>query len=194
MSPDIPVCLARAHIYREYILRVVGKNDQRDWHETWKASSNFEDVQRELERLHALKTGENTATSESHSEFAMPLLSQVSYVTHRVFQQYWRTPSYIQNKYLLVILSALFIGFTFYKQNSTQTGLQNLIFGVFMLAATFATITQQVGPSKPPEILIASVERRDFPDCQCPPRLCSGSCHPNIRPDYAPVCNTTIPV
>lgn len=130
----------------EYILRVVGKNDQRDWHETWKASSNFEDVQRELERLHALKTGENTATSESHSEFAMPLLSQVSYVTHRVFQQYWRTPSYIQNKYLLVILSALFIGFTFYKQNSTQTGLQNLIFGVFMLAATFATITQQIMP------------------------------------------------
>jgi ABC-type multidrug transport system permease subunit len=30
-------------------------------------------------------------------------------------------------------MSALFIGFSFYKQNSTAAGLQNTIFGIFML-------------------------------------------------------------
>jgi ATP-binding cassette, subfamily G (WHITE), member 2, PDR len=30
-------------------------------------------------------------------------------------------------------MAALFIGFSFYKQNSSSTGLQNTIFGIFML-------------------------------------------------------------
>jgi ABC-type multidrug transport system permease subunit len=30
-------------------------------------------------------------------------------------------------------MSALFIGFSFYKQNTSSTGLQNTIFGIFML-------------------------------------------------------------
>jgi ABC-type multidrug transport system permease subunit len=30
-------------------------------------------------------------------------------------------------------MAALFIGFSFYKQNTTQTGLQNTLFAVFML-------------------------------------------------------------
>lgn len=30
-------------------------------------------------------------------------------------------------------MAALFIGFSFYKQNATQAGLQNTLFAVFML-------------------------------------------------------------
>ncbi len=36
-------------------------------------------------------------------------------------------------RYLLGIMAALFIGFSFYKQNSTSAGLQNTIFGIFMI-------------------------------------------------------------
>jgi len=34
---------------------------------------------------------------------------------------------------LLAIMSSLFVGFSFYKQNSTMAGLQNSVFGIFML-------------------------------------------------------------
>jgi ABC-type multidrug transport system permease subunit len=30
-------------------------------------------------------------------------------------------------------MAALFIGFSFYKQNTTEAGMQNTIFGIFML-------------------------------------------------------------
>ena len=36
-------------------------------------------------------------------------------------------------RFLLGIMSALFIGFSFYKQKATSSGLQNSIFAVFML-------------------------------------------------------------
>lgn len=39
----------------------------------------------------------------------------------------------IIHRYLLGIMAALFIGFSFYKQNTTSTGLQNTIFAIFMI-------------------------------------------------------------
>ena len=43
-------------------------------------------------------------------------------------------------------MAALFIGFSFYKQNSSQQGLQNTIFSVFMLTSIFSTLVQQIMP------------------------------------------------
>ena len=43
-------------------------------------------------------------------------------------------------------MSALFIGFSFYKQNSSQQGLQNQIFSIFMLTAILSTLVQQIMP------------------------------------------------
>lgn len=34
---------------------------------------------------------------------------------------------------MLGIMSALFVGFSFYKQNDTQAGLQNTLFAIFMI-------------------------------------------------------------
>ena len=47
---------------------------------------------------------------------------------------------------LLGVMSALFIGFSFYKQNSSQQGLQNVIFSVFMLTSILSTLVQQIMP------------------------------------------------
>ena len=47
---------------------------------------------------------------------------------------------------LLGVMSALFIGFSFYKQNSSQQGLQNIIFSVFMLTSILSTLVQQIMP------------------------------------------------
>lgn len=82
----------------------------------------------------------------AHSEFAMPFTKQLEMVTIRVFQQYWRTPSYIWGKLLLGIASAVFIGFSFYKADNSQQGLQDVIFSTFMITTIFTTLIQQIMP------------------------------------------------
>jgi len=127
----------------EYLLEV--GNDP-SFIEKWKNSEEFSAVQKELDRIHQEKKGEAPAgdTPEGHREFAMPFMSQLQYVTVRVFQQYWRTPSYVLGKFILGIASALFISFSFFKPGSTQQGFQNIIFAVFMITTIFTTLVQQV--------------------------------------------------
>ncbi|KAL3962911.1 hypothetical protein ACCO45_004434 [Purpureocillium lilacinum] len=84
--------------------------------------------------------------SREHAEFAMPFMTQVFIVTHRVFQQYWRMPSYIFAKFALAIFAGLFIGFTFFNVDNTEAGTQNVIFSVFMVTTIFTTLVQQIQP------------------------------------------------
>jgi ATP-binding cassette subfamily G (WHITE) protein 2 (PDR) len=134
----------------EYMLEIVNKGSSgqgQDWHEVWKASGERTAVNEELEMIHKEKMNEVVAGEEeegSHSEFAMPFTAQVSAVTYRVFQQYWRMPSYVFAKWALGVASGLFIGFSFFKSNSTQQGLQNVLFSAFMIATIFSSLVQQV--------------------------------------------------
>jgi ABC-type multidrug transport system ATPase subunit len=82
----------------EYMLDICGKKADRDWSEVWKTTPEALEVQAELDRIHDAKKNEPPAEQGSNTEFAMPLRSQIYYVTVRVFQQYWRTPSYISGK------------------------------------------------------------------------------------------------
>lgn len=111
----------------EYMLGIVnaGQNNKgEDWFDVWKQSEESKQVQAELDRIHAEKEKEASSTDAdttlSHSEFAMPLWFQLTEVTKRVFQQYWRMPSYVLAKWGLGIASGLFIGFSFY---SAKTGI-----------------------------------------------------------------------
>lgn len=47
----------------------------------------------------------NSADKSSYREFAAPFWVQLLEVQKRVFEQYWRTPSYIYSKLLLVVCS-----------------------------------------------------------------------------------------
>ncbi|KAH0522825.1 hypothetical protein TsFJ059_006614 [Trichoderma semiorbis] len=135
----------------EYMLEIVnnGVNDKgEDWPSVWKSSSEFEAVQTELDRLHEekLAEGSNVEDASSQSEFATPFATQLWEVTYRIFQQYWRLPSYIFAKFLLGIAAGLFIGFSFFNANSSLAGMQNVIFSVFMVTTIFSTIVQQIQP------------------------------------------------
>lgn len=97
----------------EYILETVtagasGTSEQ-NWPEMWRASEELACVQAEQERIHQEMSSMSieSAGSGDHDEFAMPLTFQILYNTVRVFQQYWRTPSYICGKFLLGGVSAL---------------------------------------------------------------------------------------
>ena len=145
----------------------------KDWHEVWKSSPESQEIQNELNRIHEAKKHEAIAGSdvEGQREFAMPFPAQLYHVTKRVFQQYWRTPSYIWGKLLLGILAALFIGFSFYKSDTSQQGLQNGIFSVFMLTNIFSTLVQQVCVPYPPPF-----DTFTHDDRSCPSSLLSALC------------------
>jgi len=82
----------------------------------------------------------------AHDEFAMPFMAQLTAVTIRIFQQYWRMPAYIAAKWMLATAAGLFIGFSFFQADGSLAGMQNIIFSVFMLTTIFSTLVQQIQP------------------------------------------------
>jgi hypothetical protein len=124
-----------------------GSNSQgEDWFDVWKQSQESTAVQTEIDRIHKERQGTTTVddTAASHSEFAMPFWFQLWQVTYRVFQQYWRMPSYIMSKWGLGIAAGLFIGFSFYQAKTSLQGMQTIIYSVFMLCTIFTSLVQQV--------------------------------------------------
>lgn len=139
----------------EWMLEVIGaapgSHTEIDWHEVWKASPEREGVKGELRRLKNVRPDETEPSSDpndkaTYNEFAAPFMVQMKEVLYRVFQQYWRTPSYIYSKLALCLFSSLFIGFIFYKAPVSQQGLQNQMFSIFMLFTIFNNLTQQIMP------------------------------------------------
>lgn len=82
----------------EYMLDICGKKSDRDWSEVWKTTPEAKEVQAELDRIHEAKKKEPSNSEDSTSQFAVSLMTQIRFVTIRVFQQYWRTPDYISGK------------------------------------------------------------------------------------------------
>lgn len=114
----------------EWMLEVIGaapgSHTDIDWFDTWRNSPEYQEVQHELEYLRTDRPKEipprtDANDKESYRQFAAPLSTQFFTVTHRVFQQYWRTPSYIYSKFSLCLFSALFIGTLFRPSSVGQT-------------------------------------------------------------------------
>lgn len=136
----------------EWMLEVIGaapgSHSEIDWHATWKESPEFRGVKDQLAEFSAElpKTTTPSLSAASKREFAATPTVQFMEVTKRVFEQYWRTPTYIFAKISLCLFSSLFIGFTFFKETNTQQGLQNQLFAIFMLFTIFGQILQQIMP------------------------------------------------
>ena len=135
------------------MLEIIGAGasgtSSQDWPSIWRNSSEAEGVQTEIAHIHEERRNASSGHSdhvtneENQSEFSMPFGSQLWHVTFRVFQQYWREPQYVYAKLMLGIASALFIGFSFFKPNSSQQGFQDVLFSTFMLTSIFSTLVQQ---------------------------------------------------
>ena len=78
--------------------------------------------------------------------FAAPLTTQLWTVTVRVFEQYWRTPSYLYSKTALCVAVGLFIGLSFWQSPNSLQGMQNQLFSIFMMLVVFTNICQQIMP------------------------------------------------
>ncbi|KAH7142059.1 ABC-2 type transporter-domain-containing protein [Dactylonectria macrodidyma] len=148
-APTCPPDANPAEWMLEAIGAAPGSTSEIDWPTTWRESSEQEAVLAELHRLEEGLTLVRTRTQDRagfDSEFAAPFLEQLREVTHRVFQQYWRTPSYIYSKASLCILISAFIGFSFFDAPNTLQGLQNQTFAIFNLLTIFGQLVQQTMP------------------------------------------------
>lgn len=94
----------------EYMLNVIGAapgvRTDIDWPAVWRASPEYQSVQRELSRLSSSPiqpTKELANSSTDYTEFAASYSLQFKEVVRRAFQQYWRSPSYIYSKAFLSI-------------------------------------------------------------------------------------------
>lgn len=147
----------------EWMLSVIGAapgtSTKVDWHQAWLNSPERVAVREELERIKVNRPKEvaKNGNADAHktdkekkagyAEFAAPFWSQLWIVLKRVSQQYWRTPSYIWSKFILVITSGLFIGFSFFKADTSQGGLQSQLFSAFMMFLIFGQMVQQIMPN-----------------------------------------------
>ncbi|RYP54444.1 hypothetical protein DL768_000750 [Monosporascus sp. mg162] len=125
-----------------------GSTTEIDWFQTWRQSPEYAGVQAELQRLkdEAPDTPPPTSDDQSYREHAASFWTQLRLVTYRVYQQYWRTPSYIYAKAALCVSISLFIGLVFLDAPNTQQGLQNQMFAIFNILTVFGQLCQQTMP------------------------------------------------
>ncbi|KAL7904164.1 Brefeldin A resistance protein [Trichoderma velutinum] len=147
----------------EYILEVIGAGAaarvHEDWHQIWTNSKNCRDVAQEIRSLqNDYRGSEQHHTQLAHqansgpqnskaAAFALPWFSQYKAVQIRIFQQYWRSPIYIFGKLILNVFAGLFLGFTFYKEDSSVAGLQNKLFAVFIAVLLSFPLMNQLQPA-----------------------------------------------
>lgn len=99
------------HNPAEYMLEVIGAapgaQTEIEWPAVWRNSPEYQEVQSELAKLRGLVNNQLPVPGQedksSYTEFAAPFFEQLIHVGQRVFQQYWRTPSYVYSKALLTV-------------------------------------------------------------------------------------------
>lgn len=150
-APQCPADANPAEWMLEAIGAAPGSETNVDWFQAWRDSPECAAVHQELQRLK--DTGNNTDAASSpvhdktsYNEFAAPFAVQMREVLSRVFQQYWRTPSYIYSKLALCVSVALFIGLVFLNAPNSIQGLQNQMFAVFNILTIFGQLAQQQMP------------------------------------------------
>lgn len=135
----------------EWMLEVIGaapgSHASQDYYEVWKNSTEFSQVHEELDKMEIeLSKIPHEKTTEDMRPFAASYWQQYLLVTNRVFEQYWRSPSYTYSKVGMSIFAPLFSGFVFFQSDKTLQGLQNQMLSVFMFLVLFNTLVQQYLP------------------------------------------------
>lgn len=128
----------------EWMLDVIGaapgSQNTIDWPQKWRDSPEKEEIKFTLaEMKNDLRNEPVDNEPTALLEFAETFNNQAWEVTKRVFEQYWRTPSYLYSKLLLCGATGLFIGFSFWDSAVSLQGLQNQLFAIFMLMVSCDT-------------------------------------------------------
>jgi pleiotropic drug resistance (PDR) family protein len=149
-APKLPVEANPAEWMLEVIGAAPGSHSDIDWPAVWRESPERTQVHEHLAELKATLSQkpveESTDDPANYKEFAAPFTVQLYECLVRVFSQYWRTPVYIYSKAALCVLTAIYIGFSFFHAKNSLQGLQNQMFSIFMLMTIFGNLVQQIMP------------------------------------------------
>ncbi|THC96619.1 hypothetical protein EYZ11_003911 [Aspergillus tanneri] len=150
-APKLPADANPAEWMLEVIGAAPGSHSDIDWPAVWRDSPEHQGVLDHLAELKSTLSQKPADHSEadpgSYNEFAAPFTVQLYECLVRVFSQYWRTPVYLYSKAILCILTALYIGFSFFRAQNSKQGLQNQMFSIFMLMTIFGNLVQQIMPN-----------------------------------------------
>ncbi|EGY19379.1 opaque-specific ABC transporter CDR3 [Verticillium dahliae VdLs.17] len=160
-----PKCPAEANP-AEWMLNVIKPSTDAsfsiDWHRMWRNSPEFEAVKRELNRLRALEKTMPTPNEDNesqHREFVTSFQTQFWQVFVRTHRHFWRSPTYIWSKILMISISSIYLGFSFRAANTMQ-GLQNQLFAIFMFLVLFGNLNEQIMPMFVPQRDLFEIRER----------------------------------
>ena len=138
-----------AEVMLEVIGAAPGSETTIDWPEVWNSSEERRIIKSTLIEMKE-KLSQNPSIIEANLaasyEYAAPFYLQLWVVAIRVFQQYWRTPSYLYSKTALCTAVGLFVGFSFWRSPTSLQGMQDQLFSIFMLLTVFGNLSQQILP------------------------------------------------
>ncbi|OAL54233.1 BcATRO, ABC transporter [Pyrenochaeta sp. DS3sAY3a] len=147
-APICPPAVNPAEWMLEIIGAAPGSSTEIDWHNIWRNSPEYVRMKAELATMKGLSRVQTQQDVDAgFKEFAAPFSVQLYEVTKRVFEQYWRTPSYIYSKAAMCVLAAALIGFSFFDAKNSIRGLQNQTFALFVLFSMFGQMAQQIMPN-----------------------------------------------
>ncbi|KUJ19331.1 ABC transporter Cdr4 [Mollisia scopiformis] len=120
----------------------------KDWSCVWNGCEQKQQVTQYLEALKfRCSDAEAGGESDVHgAKYATSYWSQLLIVSKRMFQEYWRDPTYIYSKISLCAGVSLLNGLSFYDTRLDIQGLTNIFFSVFLISQLFSTVDQQVIP------------------------------------------------
>ncbi|KJJ34488.1 hypothetical protein AFLA70_519g000610 [Aspergillus flavus AF70] len=145
----------------EYMIDVVSGNicPGQEWHDIWLESPEHRYTVKELDRMLEEAASKPSEThSDDDNEFATPLWTQIKIVTQRMNIALYRNTDYVNNKFILHIISALFNGFSFWKTGDTVGDLQMRLFTIFNFIFVAPGVVNQLQP--------LFIERRDIYDAR----------------------------
>lgn len=96
----------------QIIQHSTSEGENTDWHQIWRSSTEFQAVKQELGRLNSLPSTQ-PAVSETqaegdasqHQEFVASFWTQFREVLVRTWKHFWRSPTYLWSKTILIVLS-----------------------------------------------------------------------------------------
>jgi ATP-binding cassette subfamily G (WHITE) protein 2 (SNQ2) len=116
----------------EFMLDVIGAGatvtSEYNWHETWTASKEVTELQRELDTIHSEGRNRPPVETVVHSEFVTSRLYQAGQLLNRDAEAHWRDTNYLMAKLVPNAFGGLFIGFTCFNSPDSQQGTQNKLF------------------------------------------------------------------
>lgn len=93
----------------EWMLDVIGaasgSNEARNWADTWRSSTEYTKIQQELDALEKKPMPKSSHDETSARQYSSPFHMQFWFCTKRVFEQYWRTPSYLYSKLAMCLVA-----------------------------------------------------------------------------------------